>query len=154
MAQRGSKDTKTTHEGFKITRKKDAHRLATRVSCQTSVPSGFNTAMKQCNALIRNIGQTKTRSTNPESIVFSRDPAYLQRHNRSLQESHKIRFGGGGVTKPKARGKEMLGPQNSGGPSISLYGNARTTNFCVRKTSFPQEISCAFKGTLDLYGSI
>ena len=58
------------------------------------------------------------------------------------------------MTKPKAHGKEMPGPQNSGGPSISLYGNARTTNFCVRKTSFPQEISCAFKGTLDLYGSI
>ena len=114
MAQRGSKDTKTTHEGFKITRKKDAHRLATRVSCQTSVPSGFNTAMKQCNALIRNIGQTKTRSTNPESIVFSRDPAYLQRHNRSLQESHKIRFEGG-MTKPKTRGKEM---KDSASPSF------------------------------------
>ena len=37
---------------------------------------------------------------------------------------------------------------------ISLHGNVRTTDFRVRKRSIPQEISCSFEGTLDLYGII
>ena len=91
------------------------------------------------------------RSTNPESVNSSRDPACLRRHARSLEESHN----------PTKRGREMTEPRfscpkkvDSSRDLLCLRRHARSLWYYIgrptRKVSFPQEIPHVFEGTLDL----
>ena len=95
------------------------------------------------------------RSTNPESVISSRDPACLRRHARSLEETHNP-SSVGATNGTEMKDHDFLCPKNidSSRDLLCLRRHARSLWYYIgrptRKVSIPQEIPHVFEGTLDL----